>query len=275
MVCHCLAFLFLLSSSFALLQEDLSEEDLENKNSVSKWWKSKTVDNLKSKTTIKLSTERLQQQVKEKQRSSLFSKLHNNDKTNDPDIIDNVLPSLRDVSDLFDDFYDLAKYYQLGKDKSLLQKSFMNILQTYIKNQIYLSNRKQVRNFLQLSIYKYSELKEKFEDINEKNMNKFKVIVSDLIENKINRNEVNDPQNITEYQEIMGKYLDEKSISNSVTLYITPLPKNVGNEQDVKKENVPNISILLSQLNPSEKIPVIQAENTGGQIMQVNDGKFD
>ena len=97
------------------------------------------------------------------------------------------LPTLSEVSNLFEEFYYFVQYYSWGDDEEKIKRTFMKTLEKFARKNISIVDVKKVRNFLQKEIFVIST------SVNDASIdydifNRYNFIVNDLIKRKVSIN---------------------------------------------------------------------------------------
>ena len=128
------------------------------------------------------------------------------------------LPTLTEVSNLFEEFYAYVKYYPWRYDEEHVKRIFLKILEEVLKNPSLLLRKKLLKNFLQKNVFSYSNISDKLV-IDYKLYNRYSFIVSDLIERKLQaESDIEKDEVKTEYQEsekVEQEYFDDKFLDES------------------------------------------------------------
>ena len=106
------------------------------------------------------------------------------------------LPTLSEVSYLFEEFYDFAKHYSWINNEDKTKKTFMKLLEKFATKNIGIVDVKKVRNFLQSEIFIISNGANEA-SIDYDIFHRYNFIVSDLIERKSSINSNVDHQRVT------------------------------------------------------------------------------
>ena len=161
------------------------------------------------------------------------------------------LPTLTEVSNLFEEYYSYVQYYPWRFDEENVKRIFIKILEDFLYKSLDFSKKKQLKNFLQKKVFTYSNIAKKLV-LDFKLYNRYNFIVSDLIERKLNleskletsTNDVNQDNKVYE-KNYFGHVKDiEDPPSTKSTIYSS------------KFEEALNLSKKRPLIKPTENVKV-------------------
>ena len=94
------------------------------------------------------------------------------------------LPTLTEVSNLFDEYYSYVEYYPWKLDEDIVKRIFIKILENYAENNFDLAKKKKLKKFLQSKVNKYSAKANKLV-LDPTLYNRYNYIIMDSIERKL------------------------------------------------------------------------------------------